>query len=1155
LKKILVIVFIFYLLQPVFAGSPGIPLDYKIPASTRIQHLDSLSIVEESFSIFGPDELPLDPAFYEMDFISTRIILRIPDFWLQDSLRVVYRVWPINFSTPVFARDTSLISLPGPGEDPVSVRIGTPFPQQGLLQYEGLQSSGSITRGLTMGNRQDPVLNSAMNLQLNGKLTDEISIMAVVSDQNIPFQPEGTTQQLQDFDKVFIRLNGFGAALTAGDFELGTPAGHFLKINRKARGGLIGYEGVVGDSTVLGGGRLRTSVAGAISRGKHARNQIQGQEGNQGPYRLRGNDNESYILILSGTERVFIDGRALQRGMDRDYIIDYNTAEITFMPSIMITRESRIIVEFEYAERNYVRSMTFAAAELEYEKASFRVNFFSEQDHRNQPLFQEVSDERKTLMSAVGDSINQAFDWNVDSTGFRNDRVMYRMTDSLGFNAVFVYSIDPEVAVYQPGFSYVGQGQGNYTQVSTAANGRVFKWISPQNGVPQGTHEPRIQLVTPKKHQMVTLGGDLKITSNTMLNYEYAATNQDINLFSEQDKGNDLGQAFQIELSDVRIAKGSTSGPWTLTSRAMYEFADSYFRPLERFRSVEFERDWNLENLNPNDNQNEHLPGFSFIADNPNRGRIAYSFRSYLKGDQYQGFINSLNGSMKWSKNHIGYNGSLLNSSGFRQTQFYRHSTFYHRDLNLLRAGIEHQTENNRISHQDQDSLAQNSLQFSQLEVFLAQADTAVNQYRVFYRIRDDGMPSGSRFENASRAHNYGLQYRNLRNSDQRLDIQFIYRDLEVLHERFSGEKSEQTINIRGDYFSRWAKGVITSALFYETASGRERKKEYLYVEVPAGQGAYIWNDYNGNGIRELNEFELTPYPDEANFIRVFIPTDEFVPVYSTAISHSVNLEPSVIWREATGMKRFIARFSNRLNYRIDNKKQGKTENFNPFLVDVDDSLLISLSSVVRNSVFFNRSHPTYSFEWTFQDNRNKNLLSNGFESRQTGSNALRSRWNILRVLSIQGQAEWGDRIAESEYFLQRNFHVSFYSLEPSVSYQPRNNLRMSMMYGFHHQDNISGTEESKSHKITLDGRLSFPSRGSLQMRYQISQISFPYNPNTPVAFEMLQGLREGINHIWNINWQHNINAYMQLSLQYNGRKPPGVGTIHTGSVQLRALF
>ena len=73
---------------------------------------------------------------------------------------------------------------------------------------------------------------------MDGKLDDNLFVSAVITDQNIPYQPEGNTQQIRDFDNVFIKLYNDKFDLTVGDIVLQQPenAGYFLRYFKNIQG-------------------------------------------------------------------------------------------------------------------------------------------------------------------------------------------------------------------------------------------------------------------------------------------------------------------------------------------------------------------------------------------------------------------------------------------------------------------------------------------------------------------------------------------------------------------------------------------------------------------------------------------------------------------------------------------------------------------------------------------------------------------------------------------------------------------------------------------------------------------------------------------------------------------------------------------------------
>ncbi len=1113
---------------------------------------DSVSIAPGSFRLTRY-KVEVDPKLYVLDPWRASIMRRpgAP----TDTLVASYRILPLLLAGPFRHKDPGLLRTPLPNErDPF--KYSPSEKRSDPLGVSGLNKSGSISRGILFGNNQDLSVNSTLNLELSGKLTDRIGVLASVTDNSIPIQAGGNTAELQDFDRVFIKLFDDRQEVIAGDMVLERPRSYFLTYLKKTKG--LGYAIQFGDERARKGS---LAISAAISKGKFSRNVIQAIEGVQGPYRLKADDGGLFIIVLSGTERVYVDGQLMSRGQENDYVIDYNTAEVTFTAKRPLTKDRRIVVEFQFSDKNYARTLVRTAGTWNLKRTELFADFYTEQDSRNQPLQQTLSDKDKQALVDAGDDPLAATSPGVDTVGYNSDEVLYASRDSLGYSPVFVYSTSPDSARYRISFSSVGAGKADYVLDRFTPTGRVFKWIAPDTVlgtiVRQGEYAPVRVLVPPRSQQVAEAGAVHHFNERTRAWARVAWSNEDRNTFSSKNDADNQGLALRAGVDHAFLFDPSDT-TWKLTAATDHEYLTNTFRPVERFRPAEFERNWNAL-LVPQDND-QQLSSVSLALQAGRMGRVKVSSSRYSITQRFTGYRHALESELHPGRFDVLLDGSVLSTeAGVIGSSFLRHKGRLARRMKWITLGVRDEQEHNTYRNDTTGALLAGSYSFLDWSAFAQSPDSARVRFNLSGGQRYEQVLKGAALARSTEATTYSASVEMRSDPRKRFSFTGTYRSLRILDSTLVSQKPEDTWLGRIDGDLSLLKGAANFNLFYELGSGLEQRREFIYVQVPAGQGTYIWNDYNGNGLKELNEFEVANFGYEADYIRAYTPTNQYVRTFSNQFSASLDLRPQAVWADAKGFKSFLAKWSDLASFRTERKTgTDKLENaLDPFRLDALDPALNSFSASLRNTVYYDRSSRNWSIDHAHQSDRNKSLLLNGYETRTRESDVLHVRFNVTARWMLEAEGEVGRSTSLSDLLQGRNFAIDLRSTRPRITWQPTTSLRTVVQFKYTEKKNSKefGGEQATVRDLGLEVRYNIAGKGSIQLNGNLIDILYGGEQNSPLGNEMLNGLKPGTNATWSLSIQRRLSDHLQIDLTYNGRKSEGNPTIHVGGAQVRAFF
>ncbi len=1129
--------------------------------------LDTLSLVKGSLKIKNQSTLK---ATYDLN--TNQVKFNQP---FGDSVLVCYQVLPFLLNKNSFKRDIAEYNDTNRFDQDTYLRFKSFEKREEIFSTPGIQKSGSLTRGLGLGNQQSVFVNSALNLQLEGQLTRDVSVLATISDQQVPFQPEGNTQQIQEFDRVFIQFrHKSGSQLTVGDVVFRNQPSQFLKYYKNVQGGLLelDYQTFPEEKQSLG----KTKLGIALSKGKFASIWINNQlrEGVQGPYRLPGPNGERFIIVLANSEKVYLDGKLLKRGFNFDYTIDYNNAEITFNTNVVITQFSRVRVDFEYSDRNYNRTILTASHYQNYRKFTVFGNYYESTDSRNNPVGLSLSEADIELLAQAGDDPNQALVNSVDSVGFIENQILYRLQDTTANGQTFqIYRYAPDSSgVFRISFTEVGINQGDYRLSQTTANGRVFEWVAPVNGVPQGSFAPRRLVPTPTKRKMMTLGVNYHFTKRDYAYAEMAFSERDLNRFSDLDDEDNQGRAFKVGyINQGRKFYWGKDYQWL--ADISLEWDEATFLPIDRFRNVEFDRDWSINGDTSRVND-LIFRGKIGVKKNQNN-QFIYEYNQRLRGSEVDGWQQKLNIAKRIGPWQLTSTGFLMRN---RQTlpvrgtpsqvlsswERFKGDLGYHHRWGVL--GYNYSLDKNQVAVIASDSVIATAMNFEQHQWYLRNPDSSRIQWSVDYNLRYDNAPLEGKLLRNLESNTMNARLNARFNKNQQLGLIMTYRTIKNLRDQnANNDLNADNIMGRIDWNGFFLNRALRSELTFATSTGRELRREFVFIEVTNGQGTHTWRDDNGDGIQDLNEFYLAINFDERNYIKVFTPTDEFIKAFTNNFNYRINLRAPYSWRKSKSAPQlFLSKFSANTSWTIVRRMTDEDiyNRFVPFSNRIADQDLLSTREIVRSALFFNRTNPVYGLTFNFSQSRQKQLLTNGFEATDQESYTLTLRRNLGKVFNLKVTGAANNQYVRSDFLQSRNYNILSREARPELAFQPNRGLRIIGFYRLADKRNsfrnleTDTLENARIQEFGVEVRWNKLGNRNIVVNLRNIQIDYQGALNNAVSYELLEALQPGTNWRWSVNWQQRLGNGLQLTLIYDGRRTATApSAIHTGRAQITALF
>jgi hypothetical protein len=342
--------------------------------------------------------------------------------------------------------------------------------------------------------------------------------------------------------------------------------------------------------------------------------------------------------------------------------------------------------------------------------------------------------------------------------------------------------------------------------------------------------------------------------------------------------------------------------------------------------------------------------------------------------------------------------------------------------------------------------------------------------------------------------------------------------------------------------------GMFSQQLQYHVSSTGLSDRDLVYVEVPDGSGTYVWEDVNGDGVQDPEEF----VPETGgNFEPIYGLFTSFEPARESSVGLRTHLDfGRGPMRDVLLLKDLAFEIS------VESERRGRPEDgvgIAPWTHRAfrEDSSVLSGRREIRSTVHM------------FRRNRNGSLridsrAMDDMDRRLSEAGRTRVRgWTFVGKLrpvkgwDIEARAETASRERAGESVF------AYVTDEKGVEF--RNWLRLSRVWqtgltlGWGRDTEARRDLDVTHVSIGPELRRAFAGRGRFTSRFDWRRVQA--NDTVPLFLGLADGHRRGQNYRWRLGLDYRLGSYMDAYVTYDGTIRPERPALHVGRMELRATF